>query len=199
MSLIGAPGKANRLLDMIIEFELGIAGEYVKLKPEHVSLSDDYGHQDRLAMSPAHWRAYIKPRIKRVIDFYRAALGSGIVVSQHSCGHVMPILEDFTELGIDILHPVQSRANDLKELRRTTSGTITLAGGIDGQQVLPHGTPGDVRREVFAKLDLLWEDGGYLPMAEKTLGVPKENIEAMNQAIRDWSARNVGIVPEDIS
>ncbi|NLF40359.1 hypothetical protein GX586_13020 [bacterium] len=197
VSLIGAPDKANRLLDTIIGFELGIADEYVKFKPEHVNLSDDYGHQDRLAMSPAHWREYIKPRIKRVIDFYRARLGPGTVVSFHSCGHVMPILEDFAELGVDILHPVQSRANDMKELRRITSGTITLAGGIDGQQVLPHGTPGDVRREVFEKLDLLWEGGGYLPMPEKTLGVPQENIDAMNQAIRDWSARNVGMVPEE--
>jgi uroporphyrinogen-III decarboxylase len=95
------------------------------------------------------------------------------------------------ELGIDVLHPVQTTANDLPEARRVTSGRLTLAGAIDGQRVLPFGTPEDVRREVFNKLDLLWEGGGYLPMAEKQLGVPEANLEAMADAIRDWSRRNV--------
>jgi hypothetical protein len=176
---------------MIIDFELGIAEQYVRYGPDGVSLSDDYGHQDRLAMSPACWREFFKPRIKRVVDFYRDRLGPQIHVSLHSCGHVMPILEDLMEIGISILHPVQSTANDLAEVRRRTSGRLTLAGCICGQRVLPFGTPQDVRQEVLDKLDLLWENGGYLPMPEKTLGVSRENLDAMESAIREWSRTNV--------
>lgn len=142
-------------------------------------------------MSPECWREFFKPCLKRIIDFYRSSLGGNVRFLLHSCGHVMPILEDLIEIGVDILHPVQSRANDLPEMRRRTAGRLTLCGAIDGQQVLPFGTVADVRREVFSKLDMLWEDGGYLPCPEKELGVSRENLDAMTQAIREWSDANV--------
>lgn len=78
-------------------------------------------------------------------------------------------------------------------MRRRTSKRLVLAGGICGQNVLPNGTPDDVRREVFAKLDLLWEDGGYVPFAEKNVGVPKQNMDAMHQAIADWERQNLSV------
>jgi uroporphyrinogen decarboxylase len=76
-------------------------------------------------------------------------------------------------------------------MRRITSGRLTLAGGIDGQIVLPFGTPEEVRAEVFTKLDLLWEDGGYLPLPEKMLGVSEENERAMVEAIHEWSRLHI--------
>jgi uroporphyrinogen decarboxylase len=189
--LLADPDRAHRLLDTMVEFELGIARQYAALRPDHINLSDDYGTQHALAVSPDTWREYFKPRLKRVIDFYHGALGDDIVVSHHSCGHVMPILEDLMEIGVDVLHPVQSTANDLPVLRRITTGRLTLAGGIDGQNVLPNGTPEEVRAEVFGKMDLLWENGGYLPMDEKRLGVSEENLKAMGDAIREWSREHV--------
>ena len=186
-----APDRAHALLDKIVDFELAIAERYVALKPDHVNLSDDYGHQDRLAMSPDCWRTFFKPRLRRMIDFYRDALGPEATISLHSCGHVMPILEDLIEIGVQVLNPLQTTANDLAEARRITGGRLTLAGCIDGQRILPLGTPAEVRAEVFAKCDLLWEDGGFLPMPEKNLGVPDANIRAMELAIHDWSRIHV--------
>jgi uroporphyrinogen-III decarboxylase len=190
-SLLCEPDRAHALLDIFLQFELGIAAEYAPLTPDHVNIGDDYGTQDQLAMSPDTWREFFKPRLRAIIDFYRRNVGEHVVVSHHSCGHVMPILEDLIEIGVNILHPVQSTANDLAELRRITSGRLVLAGGIDGQRILPLGTPEEVREEVFRKMALLWEDGGYLPMPEKMLGVPQENHDAMVKAIADWSREHV--------
>ncbi len=185
------PEKAHRFLDMLLDFELGIAAQYVELKPDHVSTSDDYGMQDRLSVSPAMWREFFKPRLQELYNFYRNRLGNDVVLNHHSCGHVMPILPDFIELGLHTLHPLQTTANDLAEARRISSGKLVIAGAIDGQHVLPFGTPDEVRQEVFAKLDLLWEGGGYMPMPEKMLGVSAENKQAMEDAIEEWSAANV--------
>lgn len=191
MLLLADPERAHRLLDTFLAFELGIAEEYAGLKPDHVNISDDYGMQDRLAVGVETWREFFKPHLKHMVDFYHDALGDDVVISLHSCGHVMPILEDLIEIGIDILNPVQSTANDLVALRRITSGRLALAGAIDGQHVLPSGTPDEVRDEVRHKLALLWDNGGYLPMPEKMLGVSDENRRAMDEAICEWSRRNV--------
>jgi hypothetical protein len=196
VAMLAAPERAHELLDKILEFELGIAREYVRFEPDEAMLNDDFGHQDRLAMSPDCWREFFKPRLRTMVDFYREHIGPDAPVGLHSCGHVMPILEDLMEVGITILHPVQSTANDLPELRRITSGRMTLAGGIDGQKTLPLGTPEDVRRETLRKLEMLWENGGYLPMPEKRHGVPEQNLDAMKRAIRDWSRENVESRPD---
>lgn len=190
-AMLLAPEKAHRALDIIMEFELGIAERFCEVGVDSVCFCDDYGHQDRLAMSPECWREFFKPRLKKAVGFYRDRLGLQVVVSLHCCGHVMPILEDFVEVGLDIIDPVQTTANDHAEMRARTSGTLALCGGIDGQQLLPFAEPEEVRRTVFEKLDLLWENGGYFPAAEKRVGVPPENFEAMDRAIRDWSRSNV--------
>ena len=77
-------------------------------------------------------------------------------------------------------------------LKRQFGKNLCFWGAVDTQQVLPFGTCEQVRGEVFKKLDLLWEGGGYLPEPEKTLGVPQDNLDAMTQAIREWSSANVG-------
>jgi hypothetical protein len=180
------PDKMHEFLDRVLGAELRVASAYAEFRPECVTTMDDYGMQDRLAVSPEMWREFFKPRLKAVIDFYKKQVGEHVIFEHHSCGHVMPILEDLMEIGVNILNPIQSAANDLAEMRRRTSRRLVLAGGICGQRVLPFGSPDDVHREVFAKMDLLWEDGGYVPFAEKQIGVPQENLDAMSQAIRDW-------------
>jgi uroporphyrinogen decarboxylase len=190
-SLAQDEAAGERLLDAILEFELGVAEEYVRCRPDHINTMDDYGMQQGLAVSPEMWRRLFKPRLRRLYDFYRRELGPEIVISHHSCGHVMPILEDFIDLGVDILNPLQTTANDLPEAARITRGRLVIAGAIDGQQILPFGTPAEVRTEVFRKLDLFWDGGGYLPMAEKMLGVPEENRRAMEDAILEWSRIHV--------
>lgn len=192
MGMALKPDALHGFLDKVLSAELKVAVAYAEFKPDCVTTMDDYGMQDRLAISPDMWREFFKPRLKRIIDVYRQTVGDQVIFEHHSCGHVMPILEDFIEIGVTILNPIQSAANDLPEMRRRTSRRLVLAGGICGQKVLPFGTPADVRREVFRKMDLLWEGGGYVPFPEKNIGVPRENMAAMAAAIADWERRNLG-------
>jgi uroporphyrinogen decarboxylase len=190
-ALAGDPDKAHAFLDRVMEAERRVASAYAQFKPDAVVTMDDYGMQDRLVVSPAMWRAFFKPRLKQLIDLYKSEVGEHVIFEHHSCGHVMPILEDLIEIGVNVLNPIQSASNDLAEMRRRTSKRLVLAGGICGQHVLPHGTIEDVRNEVFGKLDMLWEDGGYVPFAEKTVGVPEENLKAVHEAVADWEQRNL--------
>jgi hypothetical protein len=191
LALAGEPDQAQAFLDRVMDAEMRVARAYIRLRPDCVITMDDYGMQDRLVVSPDMWRVFFKPRLRQLIDLYRVELGDHVIFEHHSCGHVMPILEDFIEVGVHILNPIQSACNDLAEMRRRTSKRLVLAGGICGQRVLPFGTVEDVRREVFNKLDLLWEDGGYVPFAEKTLGVPRANLEAVGQGVEDWQREHL--------
>ena len=99
------PTAMHQFLDKVLGAELAVAEAYAELKPDCVTTMDDYGMQDRLAVSPEMWREFFKPRLKQLIDLYKARVGEHIVFEHHCCGHVMPILEDLIEIGVTILNP----------------------------------------------------------------------------------------------
>ena len=85
-----------------------------------VALSDDYGTQRGMLMSPGHWRRFLKPRLAEI---YGLAKRHGRTVFHHSCGNIVPILGDLVELGLDVLHPIQPEAMDAVQLKREFART----------------------------------------------------------------------------
>jgi hypothetical protein len=82
---------------------------------------------------------------------------------KHSCGAVEPFIPKFIEAGFDILNPVQVSAKgmDPLHLKKTYGNDIVFwGGGIDTQQTLPYGTPGQVRTEVLRLCEIFAKGGG---------------------------------------
>lgn len=184
MLMADAPEQADWLFDRIIAFQLGMARHYLALRPDLVALGDDVGTQRATLMSPAHYRRYIKPRYARLIALYKDA---GVLVTYHSCGHVLPLVDDFVDLGIDVLNPVQPRANeDLALLRVKTAGRMALHGGVDTQYTLTLGTPAEVRAEVRERIHTLGAEGGYICAPDQSIPMPAENAQAFDDAVAEY-------------
>jgi len=66
-------------------------------------------------------------------------------------------------------------------LKKRFGAKIVFWGGIDTQNILPYGSPEDVRREVRRITKILGENGGYVLSAVHNIqaDVPPENIVAM--------------------
>jgi uroporphyrinogen decarboxylase len=143
-----------------------------------VMLSDDYGTQRGMLMSPGHWRRFVKPLLAEI---YGLAKRHGRTVLHHSCGHIVPIIGDLIELGLDILHPIQPEAMDIFDLKRRFGPHLTFCGGLRTQDLLPRGTPQQVRDEVRRLKDSLGAGGGYILEPGITLqaDVPLANLLAM--------------------
>jgi len=60
--------------------------------------------------------------------------------------------------------------------------------GVDEQELLPRGTPDDVRRGVRALLDIMAPSGGYFlgPTHNVQSDIPTENVVATYEAAREW-------------
>ncbi len=98
---------------------------------------DDVAHQHGLIMSPALWRQHILPRHRRLDAAIRAF---GVKIMYHSCGAIYPLIPALaSELGIDVLNPLQPRADgmDLERIKREFGATLAFHGGIDIQHALP--------------------------------------------------------------
>jgi uroporphyrinogen decarboxylase len=143
-------------------------------------MADDYGMQDRMLISPACWRRVFKPIVKRFMDWGHAR---GLKTMLHSCGSIRPIIPDLIECGLDILDPIQPLANGMNpfELKREFGKDLCFHGGVDIQELLPHGKPQEVREAVKRLTEEVGKDGGYIlaPAHQVQSDVPAENVLAI--------------------
>ena len=175
------PKFVHDLLDNILEFLLGNVSQLVSLGVDGIFLSDDYGHQHSLLMSPDHWRKFIKPRLK---ELFARIKSEGLFTFLHSCGNVSEIIPDLIEVGLDVLHPIQPEAMDIASLKARYGDKLAFYGGIGTQQTLPRQTPAEVEEEVRQSIQLMAKGGGYILAPGITLqhDIPLENILAFLRA-----------------
>ncbi|MCK5319408.1 MAG: hypothetical protein KAJ55_15965, partial [Anaerolineales bacterium] len=150
---------------------------------------DDLGTQTSMLMSPKMYRDILKPIHADYIAFIKVHTTAKIFF--HSDGDVFPLIEDFIEIGVDILNPIQTSAgkmSNLAELKKRYGREIVLCGGVDTHTILPHGTPEQIREEVRRVIENLAPGGGFIAAAVHTImnDVPPENILAMVDAIEEF-------------
>ncbi len=151
-------------------------------------VTDDFGSQENLLISPKVFREFYKPHIQRAIDL---AKSFDLIVFHHDDGAIRPLIPELVAMGIDVLNPIQWRcANmDPAELKASFGDQLCFHGGIDNQQTLPFGTPDDVRAEVARMIATLGSDRtGYIlaPCHNIQPNTPVENVLAMYGAAREY-------------
>jgi hypothetical protein len=151
--------------------------------------STDFGMQAGPLISPRTYRELYQPFHKRINDWVHAH--TPWKTFNHSCGAIVPLIEDFIEAGFDILNPVQCSAAgmDPAELKRRFGDRLTFwGGGVDTQSTLPFGTPQEVRQEVRQRMRIFGPGGGFVFSAVHNIqaDVPVENLLALFEAVREY-------------
>ncbi len=179
------PVFIDELMDRILDFHIGLSKRFVELGVDGVRTGDDFGTQRSLHVSPKTWRRFFKPRLAKMWQVYKDA---GVTVFHHSCGAIAEIIPDLIEIGMEVLHPIQPLAMDINEIAKKNGDKVAFFGGIDTQQLLPYGTPREVKDATKNCIDVLGVNGKYIiaPSQEIMLDVPTENIMAMIEAIKEY-------------
>jgi len=160
LDLYANPKFVQELMDKITDYNLStMQFLYDNFKFDGIVLSDDYGSQKAMLLSPESWRKFIKPYLFRLVS---AAKKYRWVMFLHSCGYIIPIIKDLIEAGIDILHPVQPETMNIFLLKKEFGKDITFCGGVSTQKILPFGTPEGIRAEVKLLKDIIGKNGGYI-------------------------------------
>jgi uroporphyrinogen decarboxylase len=181
---------AEALLDRVTavhirmwEHFLDAVGGYVDV----VETADDLGGQAGLLISPRMYRDLIKPRHAALNAAIRSRTRARILY--HSCGAIMPVIDDLVEIGVDVLNPIQPLPGlmDPEELKSRYGRCLIFHGGLDVQSLLPTGTPDQVRAHVRRYLDVLGPDRYIVAPANSVQpGTPPENLVAAYEAARDY-------------
>ena len=149
----------------------------------------DFGNQKSQMISTGLFRELYKPYYKRMNDWVHQ--NTNWKTFYHSCGAVYNLLDDFVEMGVDILNPVQLTADgmDAHKLKENYGDKLVFwGGGIDTQTMLPQGSPEEIKEQVRKNLDILARGGGYVfNTIHNIMGdVKPENIAACFEAAREF-------------
>lgn len=117
---------------------------------------------------------------------------TGWKIFKHSCGAVAKFLPSFIEAGFDILNPVQCSATgmDPRQLKATYGDQLVFwGGGVDTQQVLPFGTPEQVRAQVLERCEIFSRGGGFVfnTVHNVQACTPVRNMVAMFDAVAEFN------------
>ena len=142
-------------------------------------LISDLGSQRGPLISLRMFREFIAPYIKEMCDLIHE-LGAKALF--HSCGNIRPLISDLINLGVDVLDPIQPVGDMMPETLKSEFGDhLCFHGGIDMQQLLPQGSPEEVRAGAKRYEDILGQNGGYIlaPAHLFQPDVPPENVLAL--------------------
>ncbi len=140
---------------------------------------DDMGTMDRLMISPQMWRKFYKPAWQKAFEIVHSY---GAKVWFHSCGYVMPLMDDLIEAGIDCWNPLPDyvKDNDHDKLKIFRKGRLVLDGGVS-HKIMVTASPQLVADETKRVLNTFAPDGGFIvgPSQVLTADIPAENIISM--------------------
>ncbi len=186
------PDFAKALLEKVASLCKKMMGHFLEEAGDNldiIKIGDDLGTQDSLLISPRMYRTILKPIHADFISFIKERTKAKVFF--HTDGDVFNLCDDFVEIGIDILNPVQTSAGkmaNLAELKKRYGKNLAFCGAVDTQHILPSGTPDEVRQEVRRVIGHLAPGGGYLVSSVHTVmnEVPPENILAMVDAVEEF-------------
>jgi hypothetical protein len=156
------------------------------LELEAVFLADDIAFHSGPLFNPKWFERAYFAKVARIFDAFHRR---GTKVLFHSDGNLWRILEGLVEAGIDALNPLEIQAGmDVGELHRRYP-QLLLVGGIDVSQLLPFGSPEEIRNTVVRSIEAA--EGRIMIGSTTELhdGVPLENFLAMREAALDYRCK----------
>ena len=178
------PDRFEPLMDCILDWECDLMAMAARHGFHGIHFADDWGTQSGLMISPAMWRRLFKPRYQR--QFARAHQ-LGLHVWYHCCGNMLDILEDFREIGVDVMNISQPNVVDLTVVGRQLQGRQCFMMPISYQTVSIQGSVGEILAEARRMYDLLGTpQGGFIGYVEEygCMGMSETNYQACGEAFR---------------
>lgn len=183
------PRLVERALDRYVEWSSIVMERFNTIGLDFVITYDNIAFNNGPFLSPQMFREIFIPRVKQVANVCK------IPWVCHCDGNIMPIIDDLLTLGMNGLHPIESRCMDLEMVKEKYGHRVCLWGNVDLRYVLTRGTPEEVEEEVKKCIQRAAKNGGYILGSSN--GLPNyckvENIWALAKAVKKYGKYPINI------
>jgi uroporphyrinogen decarboxylase len=149
-----------------------------------LGIGEDLGSVSGPLMSPEHFREFILPEFRRMVQAFR---GYGVPVFMHNDGNIRIFMDDLVATGINGYHPVERAAGmNLAEVKTRYGKVLCPVGNVNNKTTMVFGTPKDVEAEVRECIRIAGPGGGYILASDHSLhdDMPIENVLALYETAK---------------
>lgn len=172
------------LIERLEDFNMGIVQRYLSLQVDAISLPEDLGMQIGPMLTPEHFRKYIKPSYRRMMQAARERQAS---VHMHSDGDIRLLIDDLIDSGVDCIN-LQDLVNGVDWIRENLKGRLCIDLDIDRQKVTRFGTPKEIHELILEEVRQLGSpQGGLMMIYGLYPQIPRENVEAVMDAMEKYA------------
>lgn len=171
------PALMHEMMEFVTEFTIETSRPVLAagVAPDYVFINEDLSMKNGPLLSPATYREFIFPEMKRLVAFFKANGVKWVVVdTDGNCELIIPFL---MEAGVDAIWPLE-RASDMDPLavRKKFGRDLRLWGGVDKRELAKDFAAIDTH---LNSLRPLVEDGGFIPTVDHLVppDVPLVNFE----------------------
>ncbi len=135
------------------------------------------------------FREMLMPRMKELHDHIKSL--ADVQLMFHTDGAVLPLVDDFLEMNVDILNPVQTSVKGLEDtfaLKESFGDRLSFHGAIDVQSMMPNATIEELEQEIALRIYELGRNGGYILAPCHNIGhdIPMENVVTLFEKAREF-------------
>jgi len=186
LQMFDNPGFVHQIAQMVLDYNLQMLEMLFEAGMDVLIVEDDIADKTSTLISPDQFREFINPYNKQLVD---KAHKKGLKVVRHSDGNLWPIMDILLKTDYDGLNPLEPQADmGLKKVKDYCGDRLCLIGNIDCIDLLPNGTPEQVRDAVQQAIRDAAKGGGLIISSSNSLhpGVNPENCIAMFEATKKY-------------
>lgn len=160
-ALLLEPEACREYAEAMADFRIRFHDRLLDLYPYDLAIyMEDLGSAKGPLMSPATYRDIFKEPVRRILSHIKA---KGSHVGFHSCGRMEAFIDDLTDMGAELINPVQIW-NDQAALKEKYGSRLIFYGGLNNQQITEIEYPEEdkLRAEARRAVETLGRGGGYI-------------------------------------
>jgi len=187
------PDLAHRVSRVVVDYKKRVIERALDLGADVALTGDDYAYRHGPMMSPLHFREFILPYLREIVDMAHA---KGFPFIKHTDGNVWSIMDMMVyEAGIDGIDPLEPIAGmDIGQVKQKYGHRVCLCGNLDCTVILTRGTKEQVIEAVKETIAKAAVGGGHI-MASSNSIHPAVDPELYRTMI--WATREFGTYPLD--
>lgn len=160
------PALMHEMMEFYTDFTIEVARPVLEeIDIEYFDLSEDCAMKNGPLLSPATFREFIFPHMKRLVEFFKShGTRYATLDSDGNCEALIPLMMD---AGIDAIWPLERAADmDPLRIRRQFGRGLRLFGAVDKRELAkgPQAIDAHLR-----ELVPLVEEGGFIPTVDHTV------------------------------
>ena len=186
MDMVDNPELIKGIMNKAVEYYIELGRLSAELGAEIAFSGDDIAGNNGLLMSPAHFKEFIYPAMKRL---YKKWHSFGLYIIKHSDGDLNKIMDLLIDTGLDCLHPIDPLAGmSLEKVKKDYGKKICIMGNVNCAGNLVYGTEEDVVNEVKRCIEVAAPGGGYILSSSNIIpnSVKPKNYLAMVAAVKQY-------------